>query len=162
VPLIDALRHACIAAMQNAGVDQWDEVYPTPQIIEQGCVHGNVFLLLDVERRVLGSVTLDQAQSPEYAAVPWSHTAGPIGVVHRLMIAPERQGQGFAKVLMRAVEEQARRRGYQTIRLDAFLENPAALRLYESLGYHRAGQVQFRKGPFACFEKSLGHAEGPE
>ena len=87
--------------------------------------------------------------------------ANPIGVVHRLMIWPIYMGRGLTKVLMHHVEEEAKRRGYRVLRLDAFLKNSAALRLYDCMGYRHAGEVRFRKGPFACFEKQIGHSVPP-
>ena len=56
---------------------------------------------------------------------------------------------------MNFAEDRARELGYCAIRLDAFTKNPRALRLYQTLGYHDAGGVTLRKGPFRCFEKRL-------
>ena len=52
-------------------------------------------------------------------------------------------------------EEDAATKGYHTIRLDAFTQNPAAVALYERCGYRNAGTVRFRKGIFFCYEKKL-------
>jgi GNAT superfamily N-acetyltransferase len=106
-------------------------------------------------------VALDDRQAVEYSAIQWQISTGPVGVIHRLMIAPSFAGRGLSKVLMQLVEAEARRRGYRSLRLDAFLANPAALRLYAGLGYRRAGEVQFRKGMFACFEKQICDAVLP-
>lgn len=35
------------------------------------------------------------------------------------------------------------------------MRHPAAVRLYESAGYRRAGEVRCRKGVFSCYEKPL-------
>jgi RimJ/RimL family protein N-acetyltransferase len=53
---------------------------------------------------------------------------------------------------MRFTHEFACKRGYNTIRLDAFSGNPAVVALFERLGYRRAGSVHFRKGEFYCYE----------
>jgi ribosomal protein S18 acetylase RimI-like enzyme len=42
-----------------------------------------------------------------------------------------------------------------TVRLDAFSHNPAALKLYRRLNYCEVGFVDFRKGRFILFEKKL-------
>jgi len=49
----------------------------------------------------------------------------------------------------------AKQKGYETIRLDAFIHNPASVGLYENLDYRNAGTVTFRKGDFFCFEVSV-------
>ena len=53
------------------------------------------------------------------------------------------------------LEQSVLDRGLRAIRLDAFSLNPAALKLYESRGYERAGEIQFRKGLFYLYEKRL-------
>lgn len=46
--------------------------------------------------------------------------------------------------------------GYGIInRLDAFTENPFALKLYDNLGYSRVGYADWRKGRFYLMEKYL-------
>jgi len=62
---------------------------------------------------------------------------------------------GIARQLMQFAENRASELDFGAIRLDAFIANPAALRLYASLGYQVAGTVMFRKGLFQCFEKAL-------
>lgn len=47
------------------------------------------------------------------------------------------------------------RQGTYSLRLDAFSENPFALKLYRSLGYRETGTAVFRKGKFYLFEKNL-------
>jgi GNAT superfamily N-acetyltransferase len=151
---IAALASECITHMRRLGIEQWDELYPTIDTFRQDCAGGHLLVLRD-DKGVIGSATLDDHQPSEYRAIHWEFLAGPVGVVHRLMIAPPCMGKGLAKLLMAGVEEQAYLRGYRVLRLDAFLKNPPALRLYAGLGYRRAGNVDFRKGPIACFEKEL-------
>ena len=45
--------------------------------------------------------------------------------------------------------------GFKSVRLDAFAQNPYVLRLYDSLGYRRVGEANFKEGLFYLFEKSL-------
>jgi len=149
-----ALLGRCVAGMQAAGIDQWDPVYPNRRVlaadISAGMMHAAA-----VDRAIAGIVVLNEYQDPEYADVPWTFVTGPIAVVHRLMIDPACQRQGVARELMAFVEREAGRRGFAAIRLDAFTQNPRALRLYQGLGYRDAGGIRLRKGAFRCFEKRL-------
>lgn len=43
----------------------------------------------------------------------------------------------------------------ESIRLDVFAENPYALKLYETCGYHKVGHANWRKGQFYLMEKIL-------
>ena len=151
---LQGLLRACIDGMRQAGLDQWDEVYPTAQIIADD-LRGGTLIVVERERQLVGAVTLDQKQEPEYDSVTWTFSQGSHGVVHRLMIAPSLQRQGFGRTLMAAAEDRARGAGWKALRLDAFSLNIPALRLYRELGYAEVGSVHFRKGLFVCFEKSL-------
>ncbi|MBI4405920.1 MAG: GNAT family N-acetyltransferase [Deltaproteobacteria bacterium] len=149
--LVDLLGD-CVRGMQAHNIDQWDPVYPTEVIVNNDISDGGLFVL-ERENQIVGCVALNSKQEPEYAAVSWNFSFEPVAVVHRLMVHPNVQGKGFARMLMGYIEHKARKLGYRTIRLDAFSENPAAVRLYDRMGYRKAGTVHFRKGVFHCFEK---------
>ena len=54
-------------------------------------------------------------------------------------IAPYARGHGLARLLTLSVEDRARELGYHVLNLDVRETQQAAIRLYESLGYHRWG-----------------------
>jgi ribosomal protein S18 acetylase RimI-like enzyme len=148
------LLRACIADMQAAGIDQWDEVYPTVGIVAADVEDGTL-IVAERAGALIGAVTLNARQEPAYQDVAWRFADGPIGVVHRLMIAPTVKRQGVGRALMAAVEARARGQGLRALRLDTLTGNAPALALYRALGYVEVGTVRFRKGQFPCFEKSL-------
>jgi adenylate cyclase class IV/ribosomal protein S18 acetylase RimI-like enzyme len=155
VPGLAALARACIAEMRAHGIDQWDEIYPTAETFLADAQGGGLFVLPGPDGVPDGAFTIDDQQHVEYAKVPWTIQAARIAVVHRLMVHPRRQGEGLARRLMLEAERRAVERGFEAVRLDAFTQNPAALRLYRRLGYHDAGPLTLRKGPFRGFEKKL-------
>lgn len=55
--------------------------------------------------------------------------------VSLLLVAEGDRRHGLGQMLMQAVVEQARRRHFETCGLEVSIENLAALRFYESLGY---------------------------
>jgi len=148
------LTAACIIAMRQQGIDQWDEVYPSPELLARDIEAGTVSLLWD-EKTPIGTITLDQNLDPLWNGMDWSRPDSGASAIHRVMVHPARQGQGLARRLMAHAESRARERGSHSIRLDAFTANPASLRLYEALGYRRTGTATMRKGEFVCFEKIL-------
>lgn len=145
----------CIAAMRAAGIDQWDDLYPTRATFAADTNARTLYLGFADDGVLAGLIVLNDCQDAEYCEVPWQITGLPVAVVHRLMVSPQWQGKGVARALMAFAEQCARELGFGAIRLDAFVHNPAALRLYPALGYREAGGVTFRKGPFRCFEKAL-------
>ena len=50
------------------------------------------------------------------------------------------RSQGIGTALIKAVENEARRKGLKSVNLEVALQNPDALRLYERLGYRRTGE----------------------
>lgn len=71
---------------------------------------------------------------------------------------PEARGKGVGTALIEAAESIARQRRCQTLRLEVRTDNASAIRLYERLGYHRAGLEQgfYEDGSDAYrYEKTL-------
>ncbi len=155
LPRVAELLRECVQKMRADGIDQWDDVYPTPATLAADVVGGALYVASAQEMPIAGVFAIDERQEPEYAAVPWSVQAPRVAVVHRLMVHPSCQGRGLGPFLMRFAEQRARQLGYRALRLDAFTQNPRSLRLYERLGYRDAGPVTLRKGLFRCFEKDL-------
>lgn len=154
LPALLDLTRLCIARMREQGIDQWDDLYPDETILARDVAAGTVHLLRDADT-VIGCVAVDTTLDPLWSDMDWSRPDAGASAVHRLMVHPDRQGQGLARRLMSRAEAIARERGSHSVRLDAFLANPAALHLYESLGYRRTGTARMRKGEFAGFEKLM-------
>lgn len=153
LPQVEAIVHAAIHHMRALGIDQWDEIYPDRELLETDIRQKEMYVI-KVGGKICGFITVNDAASPEYSEVDWN-IGGRVAVVHRLTVAPACQSQGLARELMQHAESMAASNGYATIRLDAFAHNLSALRLYERLGYRRAGTVWFRKGKFFCYEKAV-------
>ena len=62
-------------------------------------------------------------------------TARPSGFVYDLSIDKRFRRRGYATQAMRVLEGKARELGLESIALHVFTHNPAAIGLYESLGY---------------------------
>jgi ribosomal protein S18 acetylase RimI-like enzyme len=152
IPMAYSIVKRVVQHLNSQNINQWDQVYPTFDTIRCDILSGNAFgYFLDGE--LSGFVVLDNWFPVEYNSLKWMVTPENSLVVHRLSVAPELQGKGIGKKLMGYALKFAGENGYKSVRLDAFTENPAALRLYESLGYDKIGTVGLRKGEFNCYEK---------
>ena len=140
--------------MIQHGIDQWDDVYPDIDIVRADILNQQAFGYFK-DSQLMGYITINEHFDKEYNEVDWKYTDDKPLIVHRLAVNPKFQGLGIAKELMQFAEKEAKARGYLTIRLDAFSENPIALKFYHGLGYCLAGEVTFRKGIFHCFEKRI-------
>ena len=144
----------CVAAMRTAGIEQWDEVYPDGAVLARDIASATLDVLCD-EHHLLACITIDQILDPLWQGMSWNPAGEPAAAVHRLMVDPGQQGRGYAKRLMLHAEQVAVAKGCRSIRLDSFLNNPAAMALYPKLGYRRTGTAMMRKGEFVGFEKLL-------
>lgn len=149
-----SIIESVIAKMNNEQIFQWDEQYPTLEIIEKDIAGGHSFGFFHLNE-LRGYIVLNEEYSPEYDSLEWNDKNGTSLIVHRLSIKANCQGQGIAKQLMIFAKEYAKDNSYSSIKLDAFLHNKAALHLYEKLGYINIGTVTFRKGEFNCYEKII-------
>jgi GNAT superfamily N-acetyltransferase len=75
--------------------------------------------------------------------------------IKRMYVAPAARGRGVARALLTALEDEARRLGYEVARLDTGPHQPHAERLYREAGY--AEIANFNANPLASFwgEKRL-------
>ncbi len=155
LPQIVRLFSGAVERMRENGIDQWDERYPDADLLSSD-VRKREMYLLESEGAVAAAVVLNEDQPPEYAAVPWACGEGPVAVVHRLCVAAERQGKRLGARTLLLSEKLLKTRGFRCVRLEAFIGNPAAMRLYPSCGYRFTGRVTFaREMIFNCYEKIL-------
>jgi putative acetyltransferase len=77
--------------------------------------------------------------------------------IKRMYVTPAARGSGVATILLRALEEAARDRGWYTLRLETGTAQPEAIRFYEREGYRAIplfgvyiGSVLSR-----CYERAL-------
>jgi GNAT superfamily N-acetyltransferase len=75
--------------------------------------------------------------------------------IKRMYVVPEARGRGLGRLLLEALEDEARRLGYAIARLDTGAKQPGAQRMYERAGYRSIGN--FNANPFASYwgEKEL-------
>jgi len=156
IALIMDLIKDNIIDMETKGIYQWNEHYPQQSIFEDD-INNETLYLIKNEHECLGIIVFNEQQSPEYKEIDWLTEGEKVLVIHRLAVNPKHQKQGIARVLLDFVENIAIKKGYTSIRLDAYSGNPRALKLYENRYYKKTGQLifPFRELPFYCYEKIL-------
>jgi ribosomal protein S18 acetylase RimI-like enzyme len=154
--LIMKIIQDAVADMDSKGIFQWDSLYPNQEVVNHDLESGAMSVYED-EGIIKGMIVLNEQQDKEYQDLAWKFGLGKQLVVHRLCVDPCYQSQGIARALMEFAEETAKVLEYQSIRLDTFVNNERAYRLYRKLGYQVVGTVEFRKGTFYCMEKGIAN-----
>ena len=154
LPELIALYRAAIARMDEQNIPQWDEIYPSAEILQEDVSSGQM-QIGRLNGKIAVAFLLEECSEEDYEKANWRYCDPRFIVLHRLCVHPAFQGQGVARQTMDFLEQAVLDRGLRAIRLDAFSLNPAALKLYESRGYEKAGEIRFRKGLFYLYEKQL-------
>lgn len=161
LPEIFRLFAAAIRRMDEQGIPQWDEVYPSKAVLRRDALRRQLFVGF-LDGRIACAFALSRQCDREYDAGAWRYPNAPYMVIHRLCVHPAFQNRGVAARAMAYIERRLYARGVRAVRLDAFSRNPYALRLYERLGYEKTGEVRFRKGIFCLYEKALAAPVPPK
>lgn len=154
---IKSLTEACALAMQEKGIFQWNEHYPSREKLLLDIEKEELFLL-EEQGKILGIVVLTSKMDEEYIPIDWLTPNDKNLYVHRLATHPSVWGRGNGRKLMEFAEKFAAENHYRSVRLDTFSQNKRNQKFYESRGYQRLGNIYFPKQsehPFFCYEKIL-------
>lgn len=141
-----------IQEMNHNEIYQWDELYPMKEDLEED-IKRNELMAVFKENEIVAAYVVNQESDEQYENGTWKYMGEKYRVLHRLCVNPAFQNQGIAKKVVSRMEEEQKKQGIKSIRLDVFTENPYAVKLYKSLGYKITGSVEFRKGKFYLMEK---------
>ena len=151
---IVSIYKTAIKAMADSGINQWDDIYPSADILLQDIENAEMHLGI-IDGIVAVAYTLNKSYDPQYDNGSWSCEGQSFSVLHRICVNPLFQNKGVATLAGKHIEEFLKSEGTKSIRLDAFSLNPGSLKLYNKLGYIKVGETRFRKGLFYLFEKKL-------
>jgi ribosomal protein S18 acetylase RimI-like enzyme len=134
---LHALCEATHAAIIEGGGFGW--VRPPERRSLEAYFRG---LLLVPERQVfVARLSGTIVGSAQLVRPPRNNEAQAFGAhLMHAFIAPYARGHGLARLLTLKVEEAARAMKFQVLNLDVRETQQAAIRLYETLGYHRWGE----------------------
>jgi GNAT superfamily N-acetyltransferase len=135
--------------------------YPTPAVPAAALARGDLYVAQQ-DGEIIGTVTVNALQAPQYSDMPWRVEALPekVRVIHTLATRPTARGLKLSRRLLAYAEELALRQGAVVMRLDTFHQNAPARHIYEDMGYVLIGYVNFSDirpegEPYAIYEKPL-------
>jgi ribosomal protein S18 acetylase RimI-like enzyme len=151
---ISQLVEAAKVDMDNKGIYQWDNIYPTVDDFQHDISNNNLYVVED-EKCLVAIYVISEEYDEAYTKCTWENADETACVLHRFCVTPEYQNRGLGKQILSYIESQAKEMSYESIRLDAFTENPHALNLYRNSGYQHRGFADWRKGRFMLMEKKI-------
>lgn len=155
---IKNLTEACAIALQERGIYQWNENYPSEEKLRADIEKEELYLLMK-KNLISGIIVLTPEMGEEYLPVEWLIPNENNLYVHRLAIHPSVWGEGYGQELMDFAEKYAGEQEYVSVRLDTFSQNSRNQEFYAKRGYQRLGTIYFHfksEHPFYCYEKLIG------
>jgi GNAT superfamily N-acetyltransferase len=155
IPKIWEIIQKAIQRRKADGSKQWQDGYPNQESIEKDIENEVGFVLTEGEN-IIGYCAVLINDEPEYANIEgkWL-TEEDFVVYHRVAIAEEYLGKGFAKLMIESIHQYAIEKGIKSVKADTNFDNQAMLKLFKKLGYQYCGEVYFRGSARKAFEKIL-------
>lgn len=131
----------------------WDENYPAMHEIRFDLSRNALFCMKEKEQ-IIGVISIDD--DPQVQALKcWSESRKPAAELSRVGVALERQNEGIAGKLLRNAMDELKRQGYRGVRLLVAKLNVKAVRAYQKLDFHVAGECVMFGHEYWCYEKEL-------
>jgi len=157
LPAMMAIVSQAQAALKAAGIDQWQNGYPTPEILLQDMDRKNAYVLVDQDE-IIAMMTVIFNDEPTYDRIydgAWL-TTGAFAVVHRMAVADKRKQCGIASYLIGEVERICRANHIPSLKMDTHKDNKPMRHLLEKCGLVRCGFILLRDGnPRIAYEKTI-------
>ena len=134
---------------------QWDERYPKPDMIKNDLLNGYTSLVR-LEGKTIAFFTSNSiCEDDVHNNINWIYNGNKWIILHRLCIDPDYQNDGLGQQILKKFENQSKKDGFESIRIDVFSTNNKAIHIYEKFKYKRVGIAVCERGPFYIYEKQL-------
>ncbi len=147
----------CQTLLKAQGVDQWQDGYPSQDIIE-GDIATQRGYILEVEGRMAAYGVLAYGVEPAYNHLrggEWITCEAEYLTIHRLAVSHSFRGQGIALKFFEMALKQANERGYRSVRVDTHSDNAVMQRRLATLGFTYCGVVEYRQSERLAYERRL-------
>ena len=142
---------------RGQGIDQWQDGYPTREIILSD-ISGGENYVVEHNGVVVATCVISFAGEPTYNEIKgkgWLNGNRYV-VVHRIAVADEFRRKGIAKEILHYVEELSMGQGVADIRIDTHRDNVAMRSLLKKLGYTHCGRITLISGAYReAYQKIL-------
>ena len=156
IPAIMEIIADAQSLLASRGVDQWQDGYPTADIIAQDIARAESYVI-EIDRSVAATAVISFAGEVTYNSIDgaWLNDNSYV-VVHRLAVRNSALRSGLARQMMLYAEELALQRGVNNIRVDTHNDNIAMQSLLNNLGFVFCGEITLLSGaPRIAFQKVL-------
>ena len=133
------------AFMRTLGIDQWQDGYPEPEVLQNDIEIGQLYVISEGER-VRAVAALSLLPEKVYDGIEGDWLSGGDAqylTVHRMAADDASRGRGFAARMLNEAERIARENGCAAVRVDTHRGNVAMRSFLEKHGYVYCGIVYY-------------------
>lgn len=132
------------AAIARLGIDQWQDGYPEPEVIESDIAKG-IGWVFEAEGRIAGYMVPLADPEPIYEQLDeqWLQNSAPYLTIHRMAIDDGFRGTGLSMQMFAFAESLAREKELASMRADTHTGNLAMRRLLDKCGFTYCGDVRY-------------------
>ncbi len=130
-------------------IDQWQDGYPTQEIISSDILCRNNYIV-EYNGIVVANFVLSFDGEPTYREIKgkgWLNE-NPYAVIHRIAVADECRRKGIAREILHYAEEVCAERNIKDIRIDTHRDNAAMRSLLKKMGYTHCGRITLESGAY--------------
>ena len=142
---------------RKQGIDQWQDGYPTSELILNDIANGENYIV-ELNGEVVATAVISFAGEPTYAEIKgkgWLNDK-PYAVVHRIAVSDACRRKGIAREILHFTEEKCAERGVSDIRIDTHCDNKPMRSLLKTMGYTHCGRITLTSGAFReAYQKEL-------
>ncbi|MFV0522256.1 MAG: GNAT family N-acetyltransferase [Mangrovibacterium sp.] len=137
------------------GSIQWQDGYPNLKTVKDDIESSSGYVLKEKDE-IIAYVCIKINDEPAYDNIDgkWLSESDYL-VIHRLAIATEQLGKGFAKLIFKLCEEYAFAKNIHSIKVDTNFDNCGMLHILSKSNYIYCGEVIMRGGTRKAFEKTF-------
>jgi ribosomal protein S18 acetylase RimI-like enzyme len=135
----------------------WHMDYPAMENIRDDISAASLYCLRDESGRIVAVAAAGKSDELEHDHIPWdAHMKNPCDLA-RIGTLPTLQRKGLGTLLMMHILQDVQKRGFDSIRMLVSKTNPAALKLYDKMGFTCCGETYKYDIDFFCYELVLNH-----
>lgn len=142
----------CADWLQSKSVQQWNPVYPK-KLFFKDVERGAVFYFTDGEE-VIGTATLFEEKPFYYPEDVWNDKAK-VWYLCRFAVPRKLKAKKVGEKIIEEIENKAKQRGIEWIRMDVVKANPFLESYYSKFGYERVSEVMLKDTPSILMQKRI-------
>lgn len=157
LPVMMGIIEEAQASLKALGINQWQNGYPSKEVIENDINNHNAYVLTD-NNTITGMATVIFNNEPTYDVIyngKWL-SINDFVVVHRLAVSEKEKKKGIASKIIGEVSRLAKTKNISSFKIDTHEGNYPMQRMLMKNGFVKCGTIILKDGnPRIALEKLI-------